>query len=65
MVFDETISKTLMVIFMDLTPEKWLEKFEKEGKADEIFLIIGRQKYTPRQIASMDYVFWKHVAKSV
>ena len=50
---------------MNLTPEKWLEKFEKEGKADKIFLIIGRKEYTPRQIASMDYIFWKHVVKSV
>jgi hypothetical protein len=38
---------------------------EKEGRADEVFLIIGGKKYTPRQIAAMDYVFWKHVVKSV
>lgn len=50
---------------MNLTPEKWLENFEKEGKADKVFLIIGRKKYTPRQLASMDYIFWKHVVKSV
>jgi len=50
---------------MKLTPEIWLEKFEKEGKADEVFLIIGQKEYTPRQLASMDYVFWKHVVKSV
>ncbi len=50
---------------MNLTSEKWLEKFEKEGKADEVFLIIGQKEYTPRQLASMDYVFWKHVVKSV
>ena len=50
---------------MNLTPEKWLENFEKEGKADKVFLTIGRKKYTPRQIASMDYIFWKHVVKSV
>lgn len=50
---------------MNLTPQKWLEKFEKEGTADEVFLIIGDQEYTPRQLASMDYVFWKHVVKSV
>ena len=50
---------------MNLTPEKWLEKFEEEKKADEVFLIIGEKEYTPREIASMDYVFWKQVAKSV
>ena len=50
---------------MKLTPEIWLEKFEKEGRADEVFLIIRSKEYTPRQIASMDYVFWKQVAKSV
>ena len=50
---------------MELTPEKWLEKFEKAGKADEIFLIIREKEYTPRQIASMDYLFWKQVVKSV
>jgi len=50
---------------MDLTPEKWLEKFENEGKADEVFLKIFEKEYTPRQIASMDYVFWKQVVKSV
>ena len=66
MVFSLTLSKRLFeVITMKLTPEKWLEKFEKEGKADEVFLIIGEKEYTPRQIASMDYVFWKHVVKSV
>ena len=50
---------------MNLTPEKWLEKFEKEGKADEVFLIIRGKEYTPRKIACMDYVFWKQVVKSV
>jgi hypothetical protein len=50
---------------MSLTPEKWLEKFEEEGKADEVFLIIRGKEYTPRQIASMDHIFWKQVAKSV
>ena len=50
---------------MKLTPEKWLEKFEKEGRADEVFLIIRGKEYTPRQIASMDYIFWKQVVKSV
>ena len=50
---------------MDLTPEKWLEKFENERKADEVFLIIRDKEYTPRQIASMDYAFWKQVVKSV
>ena len=50
---------------MKLTPEIWLEKFENEGKADEVFLIIRGNEYTPREIASMDYVFWKQVVKSV
>ena len=50
---------------MELTPEKWLEKFEKEGGADEVFLIIHGKEYTPRQIACMDYIFWKLVVKSV
>jgi len=42
---------------MNLTPEKWLEKFGNKGKADEVFLIIRGKEYTPRQIASMDYLF--------
>jgi len=50
---------------MELTPEKWLEKFEKEGRADEVLLIIRGKEYTPRQIASMDYRFWKQVVKSL
>ncbi len=50
---------------MKLTPELWLEKFEKEGKADEVFLTIREKEYTPRQIASMDYRFWLQVVKSV
>jgi len=50
---------------MKLTPEIWLEKMEREGRADEVFLIICGKEYTPREIASMDYVFWKQVVKSV
>ena len=50
---------------MELTPEKWLARFEIEGNADEVFLIINEKEYTPRQIASMDYVFWKQIVKSV
>jgi hypothetical protein len=50
---------------MKLTPEIWLEEMESEGKADEVFLIIHGKEYTPRQIASMDYIFWKQVVKSV
>jgi len=50
---------------MKLTPEIWLEKFEKEGRADEVFFILHGIEYTPRQIASMDYIFWKQVAKSI
>jgi len=50
---------------VELTPEIWLDKMEKEGRADEVFLIIHGKEYTPRQIASMDYIFWKQVVKSV
>ena len=50
---------------MKLTPEIWLEKMEREGSADGVFLIIRGKEYTPRQIASMDYIFWKQVVKSV
>jgi len=50
---------------MKLTPEIWLEKFENEAKADGVFLIIQEEEYTPRQIDSMDYIFWKQVKKSV
>jgi hypothetical protein len=50
---------------MELTPNKWLEKFEEEGTADETFLIIRDKEYTPRDIAAMDYVFWKQVVKSL
>lgn len=50
---------------MKLTPEIWLEKMEKEGRADEVFIIIRGKEYTPRQIASMDYRFWLQAVKSV
>jgi hypothetical protein len=50
---------------VELTPEIWLEKKEKEGRADEVFIIIRGIEYTPRQIASMDYRFWLQVVKSV
>jgi hypothetical protein len=50
---------------MNLTHEEWLEKFENEEKADQVFLIIPNKKYTPKQIASMDYLFCKQVVKSV
>jgi hypothetical protein len=50
---------------MKLTPKKWLEKMEREGRADEIYFILNGKKYTPRQIASMDYRFWLQVVKSV
>ena len=50
---------------MKLTPEIWLEKFEKEGRADEVFFILHGKEYTPRQIASMGYIFWMQVVKSV
>jgi len=49
---------------MNLTPEKWLEKMEKEGKADEIFLIIGGKEFTPREIAKNELLFMQMV-KSV
>jgi hypothetical protein len=50
---------------MKLTPEIWLKKMEEKGTADEVFLILNGKEYTPRQIASMDYIFWKQVVKSV
>lgn len=50
---------------MKLTPEIWLEKFEKEGRPDDVYFILNGKKYTPRQIASMNYRFWKQVVKSV
>ena len=50
---------------MELTQMKWLEKFEEEGTADDTFLLIRDKQYTPRELASMDYVFWKQVVKSI
>ena len=50
---------------MKLTPEIWLKNMEREGRADEVFLIIHGKEFTPRQIAAMDYRFWKQVVKSV
>jgi hypothetical protein len=50
---------------MKLTPNKWLEQYEKNGKADDVLVIIRGKEYTPRQIASMDYLFWKQIAKSI
>ena len=50
---------------MKMNRSEWLAKIEKEGKADEVYLILNGKKYTPRQIASMDYIFWKQVVKSV
>jgi len=50
---------------MKLTPEEWLEGFENKGTADDVLLIIRDKEYTPREIASMDYVFWKQVVKSI
>jgi len=50
---------------MKLTPEEWLERFVTNGTADDVFLIIRDKEYTPREIASMDYVFWKQVVKSM
>jgi len=57
--------KCVSIEAMKLTPGLWLEKFEKEGRADEVFFILHGKEYTPRQIASMDYIFWKQVVKSV
>jgi hypothetical protein len=50
---------------MKLTPEEWLERFKNEGTADDVLLVIRDKGYTPREIASMDYVFWKQVVKSI
>ena len=50
---------------MKLTQETWLKKMEEKGIADEVYLILNGKKYTPRQIASMDYRFWLQVVKSI
>ena len=42
---------------MEITSETGLEKFEKEGKANEVFSIIRGKEYTLGQIASTDYIF--------
>jgi len=49
---------------MKLTPEQWLEKIEKEGRADEVFLLIHGKQFTPREIAKND-LLWMQVVKSV
>ena len=49
---------------MKLTPQIWLEKFEKEGRADEVFIIIHGKEFTPREIAKND-LLWMQVVKSV
>ena len=49
---------------MRLTPQTWLEKFEKKGRADEVFLIINGKEFTPREIAQND-ILWIQVVKSV
>ena len=49
---------------MKLTPEKWLEKIEKEGRADDVFFIIHGKQFTPREIAKND-LLWMQVVKSV
>ena len=49
---------------MQLTPEQWLEKIEKEGRADEVFLLIHGKQFTPREIAKND-LLWMQVVKSV
>ena len=50
---------------MKLTPETWLKNMERQGIADDVFLIIHGKEFTPRQIVEMDYIFWKQVVKSV
>jgi len=49
---------------MRLTPQIWLEKFEKEGRADEVFILIHGKEFTPREIAQND-LLWMQVVKSV
>ena len=49
---------------MELTPKKWLEKMEKEGRADEVFIIIHGKEFTPREIANNE-LLWIQVVKSV
>lgn len=49
---------------MKLTPEIWLEKMEKEGRAGEVFIIIHGKEFTPREIAKNE-LLWIQVVKSV
>ena len=50
---------------MKLTQEEWLKQFEIKGNADETFLVMSGKEYTPRELAGMDYVFWKHIVKNI
>jgi len=49
---------------MKLTPETWLEKMEKEGRADDVFIIIHGKEFTPREIVK-NKLLWIQVVKSV
>ena len=49
---------------MKLTPEKWLEKMKKEGRADKVFIIIHGKEFTPSEIAKNE-LLWIQVVKSV
>ena len=50
---------------MILTPEKWLEKYKKQGLENKPILILRGKQYTPKQIVQMGYLFWKQAAKSL
>lgn len=49
---------------MKLNKEEWLDRREKESRADETFIIIRGKKFTPREIAKNE-LLWIQVVKSV
>jgi hypothetical protein len=44
--------------------KKWLEKMERDGRADDTLIIINGRHYTPRDIAKKE-LFWIQVVKSI
>jgi len=49
---------------MKMNRTEWLAKMEKEGRADETFIIIHGKEFTPREIAKNE-LLWIQVVKSV
>jgi len=49
---------------MEFSRQKWLAKLNKEGKADEILIIINGKSFTPREIAKKE-LLWIQVVKSI